>query len=238
MTRIGESMFLVPSISAPGCPEVTSRPGSVPRHRVLPLFLCAALGIALGARPASADEAETSFHAQLHLGLATFGDPGLPDATDTAGFVGFGARATYATNDWYAYEAHLTWGQLAPRAAEFVVDEQSRFVRPLSWLRLDTGITARLGVQYIPTLHAALGVQTRFGGDAFVSYPSWSFQDEDSYVTLDLVGTLGAGFDWRPPGPGDHWVAGALAMVQRALWTTGPRYEARAVMFHVAYYFY
>lgn len=206
--------------------------------RVWLLLLGAAACVMAGAQPASADEAETSYHAQLQLGLATFGDPGLPDATDTTGFLGVGARATYATNDWYAYEAHLTWGQLAPSSAEFTLDENSSFVRPLSWLRLDTGVTARLGVRFIPTLHAAVGVQTRFGGDAFVSLPSWSFRDQDAYTTLDLMGTLGAGFDWRPPGPGDHWVVGTMAMVQRAVWTTGPRYEAASLMFHIAYYYY
>lgn len=221
----------LPSLTVPG---LLSRTVSVFGFRAL--LLCAAVAITTGEQTARADADETSLHAEIQLGRATFGDPALDEATDTAGFMGVGARATYATNDWYAYEAHLNWGQLV-RSAEFTQEDGGALFRRLGWLRLDTGITARLGAQYIPTLHAALGVQSRFGGAATVSYPNWTLRDDD-YVTLDLVSTLGAGFDWRRAGDGDHWVFGGLVMWQRALLTTGTSYEAASVMFHVAYYFY
>lgn len=205
----------------------------------LPLLACVALSNAASIGAAHADEAEMSFHAQLQLGLAEFGDPAdVEPMTDGAGFLGIGARGSYAIHDWYAFEAHLSWGQLTPGPARFTLQDGSTLVRSLSWLRLDGGITARLGVEYIPTLHAALGVQSRFGGDAFVSYPVWDIPGGDSYVTFDLMSTFGAGFDWRPPGDGDHWVVGGLAALQRALWTTGPPYDAMSMMVHVAYYFY
>lgn len=92
--------------------------------------------------------------------------------------------------------------------------------------------------RYIPTLHAAVGAQGRFGGEAIVSYPVWDVPDGDGYLSFDLVGTLGAGFDWRPPGDGDLWVVGGLATMQRALLTSGPSYEAMSLVVHVAYYFY
>jgi hypothetical protein len=209
------------------------------RCRSLLLLLCAALAGVAGARAARADEAELSLHTQLQLGLARFGDPAdIRPMTEGAGFLGIGARATYAIHDWYAFEAHLSWGQLTPGPATFTMQDGSTLVRSLSWLRLDGGITARLGVEYVPTIHAAIGVQSRFGGDAFVSYPVWDAPGGDSYVTFDLMSTFGAGFDWRPPGDGDHWVFGGLAMLQRALWTTGPSYDAISMVVHVAYYFY
>lgn len=207
--------------------------------RVLRLLPCIAALVAAGAGAVHADENELSLHAELQLGRAAFGDPAMvQETTERAGFLGIGARATYAIHDWYAFEAHLTWGQLTPGPARFTRPDGTSFARTLSWLRLDGGITARLGVEYIPTLHAAVGAQSRFGGEAIVSYPVWDVPDDDGYVSFDLMGTLGAGFDWRPPGDGDHWVVGGLAMVQRALVSTGPSYEAMSLMVHVAYYFY
>ena len=228
-------MFLSAVLPFLSRPEVVSRTVSAPWHRIL--LFCTVIGIVAGERVAWADRDETSFHAQLQLGQATFGDPVRDDLSDAAGFLGVGARGTYATNNWYAYEAHLTWGQLT-RSAEFALSDGGTMFRKLGWLRVDTGITARLGVEYVPTLHAALGVQSRFGGEAISAYPSWTGVDDDAYMTLDLMGTVGAGFDWRPPGDGDHWVFGGLVMLQRALLSTGPRYEAMSVMLHVAYYYY
>jgi hypothetical protein len=206
------------------------------RCRVLLLGL--ALCITVHAGPTHADEAEMSFHAQIQIGSAKFGDPTDDALTTSAAFLGFGARGTYAIHDWYAFEAHLSWGQLMLGPAEFTLQDGAAFVRGLSWLRLDSGVTARLGVEYIPTIHAALGVQSRFGSDAFVRYPAWDVRGGDSYVAFDLMSTFGVGFDWRPPGDGDHWVVGGLAMLQRALWTSGPSYDAMSMMVHVAYYFY
>jgi hypothetical protein len=205
------------------------------RRSVPLLLMCLSLGSLAGERAASADEEEASFHAQLHVGRALLGDPETAEITDTAEFLGVGARATYATSDWYAYEIHATWNQLG-RSARFEQQDGTSLIRPMRWLRVDTGITARLGAQFIPTLHAAIGVQSRFGGDSIRDYNAWAGQADDAYVTLDLIGTLGAGFDYRFTGPGDHWVVGGLVTLQRALLSTGPRYEAKAVMFHVAYY--
>lgn len=200
------------------------------------LFLCLALGNIIGERTASADEDEASFHAQVQVGQSSIGDPEAAEITDTAAFLGVGARATYATSNWYAYEVHATWSQLA-RSARFELQDGTSVLRQLSWLRVDTGITARLGARFIPTLQATIGVQARFGGDSIRDYNEWAAQADDSYVTLDLVGTLGAGFDYRFAGPGDHWVLGGLVMAQRGLLSTGPQFEAKAVMLHVAYYF-
>jgi hypothetical protein len=74
------------------------------RCRLLMAFLALA-AISIPERVAHADEDEASFHSQLQLGQATLGDRGMSDATDTMTMLGVGARATYATNNWYAYEA-------------------------------------------------------------------------------------------------------------------------------------
>jgi hypothetical protein len=59
---------------------------------------------------------------------------------------------------------------------------------------------------------------------------------DDDPATLDRVATLGAGFDWRPPGEGDHRVLGGMVTAQRALLSTGPQFEAGAVLVHAVYY--
>jgi hypothetical protein len=205
------------------------------RYRLL--IGCAGLAAAcVSARAARADKDEASFHSQVQVGQATLGDHGMSDATDTMSMLGVGARATYATNNWYAYEAHLTWAQ--PGRSLYLERKDGLAVtRQMSWLRLDAGVSARLGVEYVPIVHAAIGPQTRFGGRARQSFQTWTYEG-DSYVTFDVVGTLGLGFDWRPPGEGDRWVFGVLGTVERALWSTGPAFETRSLGFHVGHYFY
>jgi hypothetical protein len=205
------------------------------RCRLLMAFLGLA-AISVSERAALADEDEASFHSQLQLGQATLGDRGMSDATDAMSMLGVGARATYATNNWYAYEAQLTWGQPG-RSLYFEREDGLAVARQMSWLRLDARITARLGVELVPIVHAAIGPQTRFGGRARESFQSWTYET-DGYVTFDVVGTLGLGFDWRPPGEGDHWVFGVLGTMERALWSTGPAFETRSLAVHVGYYFF
>jgi hypothetical protein len=204
--------------------------------RVVSSLLAMALACGIGMPAAHADEDEASFHSQLQVGQATIGEPELDGATNELFTLGVGARATYATSNWYAYEAHLTWTQ-PTRSAYYERGDGLFIARQNGWLRLDAGLTARLGVEYVPTVHAAVGAQTRFGGRARTSFESWTYET-DGYAAFDLVGSLGLGFDWRPPGEGDHWVFGAMGMVQRVLWSTGPSLETRSLMFHIGYYFY
>lgn len=210
-----------------------------------PIALAAGLLLA-PASAALADEDEASLHAQVALGLASVGDPRAGDATDVADFLGVSARGTYATSDYFAYELQLSWNQLS-RSARFELDparpgqaaDESRgaLIRRLGWARLDAGITGRFGVQYIPTVHASLGAQVRVGGDAAYSASGWNVDPQSRYLALDLVTTVGVGFDWRPPADGDPWVVGALISAQRSLVSTEAPYLAASVLVHVAYYF-
>jgi hypothetical protein len=200
-------------------------------------------------RDARADRGEASVHAQVQYGRATVGEPDAPDDTDTASFTGLGARATYAISNWYAFEASLGYGALRDWTVHTVDTEQGAVMRTWdqNWMQADLGITARFGVRIIPTLHAALGVQRR----------TWQAgrQNEDSSrhcmprnplipeicdhaladrATLELVGTLGAGLDYRL---GDRWLAGMAVTTQRAALVEA-EFSAVAVTFHFSYYFY
>jgi hypothetical protein len=211
-------------------------PTTMTLPRAAAVLVACMVGSWLEPKAVHADADEASLHAQVHLGMARVGDPMAGGATDTADFLGIGLRATYARSDWFAYELHATWNQLG-RSALYDVPDQPLMIRRLSWARLDAAVTGRFGVEYIPTLHAALGVQGRFGGEAVSDVGPWAVLADDDYATFDLVATLGAGFDWRPPGEGDHWVLGGMVTAQRALLSTGPRFEAGAVLVHAAYYF-
>lgn len=212
------------------------------------IVLLAVLCLAAG-RTARADRGEASVHAQVHYGRATVGEPDAPDDTDTAPFVGTGVQATYAISNWYAFEASLGYGRLGGQTVHTVDTEAGEVQRSWhqTWFQADLGITARFGVRLIPTLHAAIGVQRRTwqGGRQNHGFsphcrlkpgkdeePCW--QDLTDEVALELVGTLGAGLDYRL---GDHWIAGLNAAAQRVL-LPDAAFRAIAVMFHFSYYFY
>ena len=114
-------------------------------------------------REAHADEGEVSLHGHAQLGKARVGIREAPGRTDTGSFVGAGARATYATSHWYAYEATVSLAQLDDRV-RYMVDTLGygeTWQWRMAWLRADLGVTGRFGARVIPTLHVALGVQTR-----------------------------------------------------------------------------
>lgn len=198
---------------------------------------------------AHADKDEASLHAHMQFGRATIGEIDAPDETDSAPFAGVGARATYAISNWYAFEASLGHGQLL-RQTIYTVDTESGQVDRswhTAWTQADLGITARLGVRFIPTLHAALGVQRRTwqgGGESWDASPGCVPKNPDvpemcsaalrDQKTLELVGTLGAGLDYRL---GDHWVAGMAVTARRAALAEAP-FHAIAAAFHISYYFY
>jgi hypothetical protein len=187
-------------------------------------------------RSAHADEDELSFHTQVYYGFAAVGDEDASEATDTVDYLGVGARATYATNNWYAYELHLSFNQPA-RSVEFTSDENNPVFRRMSWARLDAGVTARLGVRWIPTLHASVGAQPRFMGEGRVIEMGWT-RPADAHIGIDLVGTVGAGFDYRHPSMGDHWVVGVSVMAQHSIVSSVSTYRAVTAMMHVGYYRY
>lgn len=198
---------------------------------------------------AHADKDEASLHAHVQFGRATMGEIDAPDETDTTPFAGVGARATYAISNWYAFEASLEYGQLL-RQTVYTVDIESGQVDRswhMAWTQAELGITARLGVRFIPTLHAALGLQHRTwqGGREIRStspgcrsknpnVPVMCADELPDHATLDLLGTLGVGLDYRL---GDRWVTGVAVTGQRAVMAEAP-FHTIAVTFHFSYYFY
>lgn len=177
------------------------------------------------------------------------GEPVARDATDTAPFLGMGARATYAISNWYAFEASLGYGRLREKTLHTVDTEAGDVTGSWHqfWFQADLGITARLGVRVIPTLHAAIGLQRRtwqrgHRNHGFsphcdpepgkVDEPCW--YDVPEQVALELVGTLGAGLDYRL---GDAWIAGLNVAAQRAALDVA-HFHTFAVTFHLSYYFY
>lgn len=198
---------------------------------------------------AHADKDEASLHAHVQFGKATMGEIDAPSVTDSAPFVGVGARATYAISNWYAFEASLGYGHLQRQTVHTIdtkVGEVERSWHTV-WTQADLGITARLGVRFIPTLHAALGVQLRTwqGGRETrgtslgcrpknPDIPVMCSENLPDQAMLEIVGTLGAGLDYRL---GDHWVAGVAVTGQRAALAEAP-FHTIAATFHFSYYFY
>lgn len=197
-------------------------------------IVCFAMLAAGPLTPAYGDEDEASFNGQLLYGLACVGDEDAGRLTDTVDFLGFGARATYANNNWYAYELQVSYANLA-RSAYFD-DEAETLYRRMSWLRVDAGISARLGVRLIPIVNASIGTQLRFAGSGRIVpvEPPGPTVAADKHVTLEFVGTLGLGVDFRPA---DYWVFGILGTVQSAV-SDEPRFQAIGGMVHLAHYFY
>ncbi|HWN66749.1 MAG TPA: hypothetical protein VNM90_03865, partial [Haliangium sp.] len=122
-----------------------------------------------------------------------------------------------------------------------------------TWMQADLGVTARLGVRLIPTLHAALGTQRRtWQGGLQLENPSPDCRgpreeeapnpepadpcahEQPAQATLELLGTLGVGLDYRL---GDHWITGLNVTAQRALLAEAS-FHTIAVTFHISYYFY
>jgi hypothetical protein len=200
----------------------------------------AVLSLMLG-QEAHADKDEASLHAHVQFGRARMGIPEAPRQTDSAPFAGVGARATYATSNWYAYEASVWLGGLTS-PVQYTVDTAAGaqiWQLRMAWAGADLGVSARLGVRFIPTLHAALGMQTRLAWTGHAIKPMIGDKPpadmlNETSPTFEIVGTLGAGLDYRI---GDHWIAGMSVTARRAL-AGESLFQAIAATFHLSYYFY
>lgn len=211
------------------------------------LVLSAALCFAFG-RVAHADRGEASLDARVQGGRATLGELETTKASDTAPFLGVGARATYAISNWHAFEASLNYGRLI-NSAQYSLEPRIGLERrwSMDWTQANLGIAARFGVRVIPTFNLGLGVQYRawkgqeIKRDALYCPPKEAgdppmpcMTDLDRLRTMELVGTLGAGLDYRL---GDHWIAGLAVFAQRAVVAEAP-FQTIVATFHISYYFY
>lgn len=211
------------------------------RIKKISIAIHVALAVLWLGQEAHADKDEASLHAHVQFGRARMGIREAPGQTDSASFVGVGARATYATSNWYAYEASVWLGELTG-PVQYTVDTTAGaqlWRWRMAWAGADVGITTRLGVRFIPTLHVALGVQKRLAWQGSAVVPvngdtPEKFWLNESWQALDLTGTLGAGLDYRVA---DHWIAGLGMTVRRALVAESP-FQTFAATFHLSYYFY
>jgi hypothetical protein len=193
-----------------------------------------------------ADADEVSVHAGLTIGGAAADAQAIGSATFIPA-AGVSGTLTYATSDWYAYEATLelehSIGLASFRAAPDgqaanhpSMSMDTAFVRCLGWLRGEAGISARLGVRWIPTLHAGLGVQVQRAGDTYDVHADMVLPGLGRGVTVGLIGVVGAGLDYRVD---EHWVMGmSLRARSSVLGAGGDSYGAIGLALHIGYYWY
>lgn len=203
------------------------------------------VGIAVGMLiplVAHADGDEASLHLQAQGGVAFVGDEAAPGAMASAATAGVGIRATYATHDWFAWEASAGFERfLEPLEYQLSAEEVPR-AQPGSDLRAGRasavtragiGAAARLGLPWTFTVHASLGVQVRTGKgwieeDGIVRSLGWSTEYEG-------VVTMMAGLDHRFDRT---WVIGVGLLGRQAIRFDTEQYRAIGGMIHVSGYWY
>jgi len=190
---------------------------------------------------AHADRYEASLHAQAIAGTALVGDAASHEL-GLAPLAGLGLRASYARANAWQYDAQLTLagtGDASFARGEFRFTGEpvvAPFAITTRLMRLDAGVTWRLGVRVVPTWRLALGVQERWrsaprvGGDG----PQRDDADGRGRVhTTELVGVSGVGLDYRL---GPRWVVGGSLGGSVAV--ASPRWATVEASLHLAYYWY
>lgn len=193
---------------------------------------------------ARADRREASLHAHLLGALASAGDEAT-SGTGSGPFGGVAVRASYATRNSYQYDvalsflagtAHFDEGTFTPpdqppRTGPFTVASQA--------VRLDGGVTLRLGVRWIPTLRLAAGLQARHRGVPVVTVGgieiTGAMTGRSADLQLDAVGVADLGLDYRV---GRRLIVGAAAGASYAVPLGGEPFRTLEVTAHAAYYYY
>lgn len=203
------------------------------------------VGVALGMVAVSvayADADEASLQVQAQGGLAFVGDDMAPVAMASAATTGLGIRATYATHDWFAWEADAGFERFLdaleyrPRAEDVENaqrDSNLRAGRASALVRAGVGAAARFGLPWTFTLHGSLGFQVRTGKgwieeDGIVRNLGWSTRYEG-------VVTLMAGLEHRFD---KTWVIGFGLLGRQAIRFDTAQYRAIGGMIHVSGYWY
>ena len=198
--------------------------------------LIAALAALLTTMPSQArgDAEEASVHGLGIAGVARVGDP-LSDKTATVPFGGVGARFTYATSDWFAYEAELgvCQGGTASYAGVEFDGDVGDLERKFRLYRASVGATVRLGARFIPTLHLGAGVQGRQFISGYLFENGAPVNDVPTEQALDLVVTAKLGFDYRISS---RLVAGLGVEATHGFGESA--FDVIGGAMHVAYYWY
>lgn len=197
---------------------------------------CAAL-IAVAAsapRPAAADAEESSLGVRPLGGAVRAGDDNAFD-TATAPVFGLGLTFSYATRDTFAFEIDVAVADSAE--ASFVelrsTDLGDELRRKTRLARAGGGLTARLGVRYIPTLCLGGGLLYRSAHGGSVLRDGATVAVLDADTSLGAYVTAGAGFDIRFDR---HWIAGLGLRATRGF--AGPALDSLEAGLHLSYYWY
>jgi hypothetical protein len=191
---------------------------------------------------AHADRRETSVHAHVVGGALALADHGT---TGGGGWGGLAIRASRATRNSFQYDTQLTlgYGTAAFDQGSFPLQGGAPVMAPYTLAsqlaRLDAGVTLRLGVQWIPTVRLAAGVQATRRASPVVTYNGTEFAGDASgqapQLTANLVGAATVGLDYR-------WnrrlIVGAAAGVSAAVPGVGDAWRSFDVTAHAAYYWY
>ena len=160
--------------------------------------LAAAALAAAAAAPARADRYEASLGLTAHTAAARLGEPGT--AARWAGGLGLGARASYATDNRWAYELHLVAFVSQPvtypevEREVFGSVERGPATRRTVATALTGGVELRLGPRVIPTVRLGLGPQLRYRTASDLGRIADAVPAE---TTVDLAVSVGLGLDLR-----------------------------------------
>ena len=183
-----------------------------------------------------ADAEEASAHGHAIAGAARIGDPRANDTQSTP-MLGAGARFSYATSDWFAYEAAVAVMQTGRVRFTDAMHEMSPadIQRATRLTQLSVGVTARFGTRFVPTLGVAVGAQWRhsLSGIAIGDTTGLALGTSAATHRFEALVQVNAGFDYRW---GRHLITGIRVAGEHAL--SSVTYTAAHAAAHVSYYWY
>jgi hypothetical protein len=195
---------------------------------------------ALSPRPALCDDEEASFHLELAPMVLRVGNSADSGATDAVAGGRLSLRGTYGLTDTWAADVTATGftGGAGRFPATFDGGAPGVLIERQAGARLTAGLTARLGVRWIPTLTIFGGYQRRWywdkvgdlGGN-FVPAPASASATGSS----DLVVGIGIGLDFRL---GARWIFGVSFQLVYSVSFDGASMSSIEAPFHAAHYSY
>lgn len=192
---------------------------------------------------AHADRREASVHTHAVGGAVTMADDASTAGDGSGALAGLAVRASYATrNDWQ-YDTQLTlgYGRASFDAGQFLLGGGTPMTVPFTvssqLVRLDAGVTLRLGVRWIPTVRLAVGAQAVRRGSPVATSGGFEFSGDDTApasLSANLIGAATVGLDYRMnrrtivgvavgatasiPGVGDTWREATLTVHAARYW--------------------